>query len=467
MPETMSQPDALAQGRTALRQLAALQKNYLLYPAHHSQPRLTLRNLRGTLDSFFAWNTALSFDFFERIFIFQETPLIDESLHCSTFASLCDQHGVGSITIYPGFSEEELHTFLSLMTRKKAELERRDGLASILREEEISTIVVTDATDRREEEDDSGRKKRAKKVYSSIRDTLSDIENKVKSEGSVDISLARKNVNLLLSEILQNEQAIMALTAIKDYDICTSHHSVNVCILSLLVGSKILKQFNDLNNLGASALLHDIGKIRVPKEIINKTAPLTEDEWELIKKHPTQGAKILKELSGIDKLAMVVAFEHHAGFNLAGYPRIQDKKIPHIFSRIVQIADVYEASTSSMRSYSAHPLPPDVIIQKMYAERAKCFDAQILKVFITAIGIYPIGSIVQLNTGEKAVVRKKNDKDLLRPVLKVFTNDQGKWCEAYVLDLAEANNCRISIVKSELPNELKIKGDALVDLTLD
>lgn len=469
MPKTLTQPDPGVQAKHILQHLAGLQKAYLLYPADHSQPRQIWEKLRSILHSFFEWNSMLSYDFFEQIFIFQERPFIEESLHCGAFSKDCSKHNLGNIAIFPGISAADVQAFLSLLSKKPEELEDAGGLAAALRAKNISSIVIAEASIVAEDfsKDKKGQKQRAKRIYQRIESAFEDIQEQLRGGGDVNLNLAKQNVNSLLAEVLENQQAILALAAIKKHDSLTSHHSINVCILSLLVGSKIFKKYSELNVLGAAALLHDIGKINLPKKLITKVSPLTPEEWEAIKKHPVFGANILKGLDGIDKLAMVVAYEHHAGLNLKGYPEIKDKSAPHVFSRIVHIADVYEASTSSLRPYSAHPLAPDVILGQMYEKRDSYFDSQILKVFIKTLGIYPIGTLVVLNTGERGIVSENQDKDLLRPVVKVFTDAAGNQCPPHKLDLSSPNNCRVSIVESRTQDSISMKPKDLFNLATD
>jgi HD-GYP domain-containing protein (c-di-GMP phosphodiesterase class II) len=228
------------------------------------------------------------------------------------------------------------------------------------------------------------------------------------------------------------------LTAIKNFDEYTFAHSVNVCILSVALGARLGLPKKKLSELGYGALFHDVGKVKLPLEIINKPAELTEEEWEKIQKHPVWGVKILLSRRALDRfslVAMVVAFEHHLKMDLSGYPQLSFKKDLNLYSRIVSIADVYDSMTSG-RVYAKTPLTPDEALKQMMNQAGKSFDPVLLKVFINMLGIYPVGSVVLLDTGEVGVVIKSNPDQLSRPEVAIIADKNGKKEKVEMIDLA-------------------------------
>ena len=206
-----------------------------------------------------------------------------------------------------------------------------------------------------------------------------------------------------MDNLVENESLLIGLTMIKDYDDYTYYHSVNVSILSMALGYKIGMDKKAIADLGMAALFHDMGKINVPEEILNKPTSFTDAEMEIMKQHPVWGLKSILNVKGFDInfiRSAIVAFEHHMHYNLTGYPSINNRNYKlDLFSRIVSIADQYDAMTSS-RVYARTPTPLNKALSIMLSRTKTQLDPYLTKVFINMVGVYPIGSLVVLNTGE-------------------------------------------------------------------
>jgi HD-GYP domain-containing protein (c-di-GMP phosphodiesterase class II) len=179
--------------------------------------------------------------------------------------------------------------------------------------------------------------------------------------------------------------------------------------------------------LGMAGLLHDIGKVSVPLEIINKPGKLTDEEWEVVKRHPIEGALILSDIPGVSKLAMVTAFEHHQHGDVRGYPWIDDRLQQHPFSQVIALADAYEALTAARVYYSVQ-MPPDKAIRILIKQRGHAFDPTLVKSFVNMIGLFPIGTLLKLDTGEIGLVMHQT-RDLMRPrvlLLSAFDGSEKK-----------------------------------------
>jgi putative nucleotidyltransferase with HDIG domain len=196
----------------------------------------------------------------------------------------------------------------------------------------------------------------------------------------LNLAKARMVVNYFLDIIGDERAALLGIAALKNYDEDTYHHSVNVCILSLLLASQLNMDRTLLVLVGLSGLLHDIGKVRIPRNIIAKPANLTAEEMEIVKRHTIFGAHILRELPGLSQLAMVVAFEHHARYDLTGYPRITMKKIPHLVTRIVWVADCFDAMTTARREYRV-PKRVDEALREILDGAGTVYDPLLAKLF--------------------------------------------------------------------------------------
>jgi hypothetical protein len=172
-----------------------------------------------------------------------------------------------------------------------------------------------------------------------------------------------------------------------------------------------------------AGLLHDIGKVRIPLEVINKPGKLTVEEWEQVKRHPVEGALILSDLPGVTRLAMVAAFEHHQHGEVRGYPEVDDQPQQHLFSQIVALCDAYDAITSARVYYSLQK-PLDQAVRILLDKRGSAFDPILVKAFVNMVGIFPVGALLKLDTGEIGMVVHQT-RDLLRPRLLLLDKFDG------------------------------------------
>jgi putative nucleotidyltransferase with HDIG domain len=285
--------------------------------------------------------------------------------------------------------------------------------------------------------------------------------NKLKAGDAINVKRAKRIVGSLVDAIMEDEEFLLGMTAIKDYDEYTYHHSVNVSILAMALGHKLGFQKKALLDLGMVALFHDIGKTEVPPEVLNKPSSFTEDDWNIMRKHPFWGVRAILNMKGFDAVsvrAAIVAFEHHIHHDHTGYPKRSYPTDLDLFSRIVSIADQYDSMTSS-RVYSRVPMPPDKALSVMLERSGTQLDPLLLKFFINMVGIFPVGSLVMLDTKELALVYSSNSMLPDRPKVMVIVDGQGRKAEqAYMVDLAEKTDGQYkrSIIKTIDPNKYRI-----------
>jgi len=252
---------------------------------------------------------------------------------------------------------------------------------------------------------------------------------------SVDIQVARAAVSECVSSILRNSEAMMFLTQIKTRDEYTSQHSFNVCVYAITLGRQAGLQPRELENIGLCGLLHDMGKVRIPLEVLNKEGKLTPEEFAIMKTHARHGRDILMSGRNIYSGTVDVAFGHHENLDGTGYPRSLDGSQLNLYTKIVSIVDKYDAITSN-RSYQRGRSHIEAI--KILNDLAKDkIDPQLAVGFISCLGVYPAGSVVELTTGEVGVVIEQNPRSRLRPRI-VICRDAGKnRVPVRFLDLSE------------------------------
>lgn len=265
----------------------------------------------------------------------------------------------------------------------------------------------------------------ARCVHQDTRQQIDEMFNDVRMGRNLNIDNARHVVNEMVDSIVRNPDAMQWLTNLRNRDEYTAIHSLNVCIFALTFGRFLGFNDEELNEIGIGALMHDIGKMRVPLEILNKDGKLTPEELEIIQQHATFGYEILLENARqLPDSALEVAYSHHERKNGGGYPRKLSGEFIHLFARIVAIVDVYDAITSD-RIYH-HGMNTLDALKHMFESRLDQFDTELIEQFIKCIGIYPIGSIVELNTGEIGIVISVAQRHRLTPIIMIVRDEDGK-----------------------------------------
>jgi HD-GYP domain-containing protein (c-di-GMP phosphodiesterase class II) len=292
--------------------------------------------------------------------------------------------------------------------------------------------------------------------------------NSVRMGQNPNLKKVKRVVQGIVDQILADEASLVGLTTIRDYDDYTFTHSVNVCIFSVALGRRIGLSRVQLYDLGLAALFHDIGKSRVPSEVINKPGQLTEDEWRMIAAHPWLGVLALfqmKEATEFPYRAMRVAYEHHMKRDVSGYPRSLRTKSIGLYSRLVACADAFDAATSR-RAYQSEPLNPATVLAEMRDNPRRGHDPVIVKAFVSMLGIYPVGTFVVLDSFELAIVQAVNPDPVMlsRPTVIIVSDDLGNVKHpgeiVNLADTDEAGNFRRTIIKTADPERYGIRvGD--------
>jgi HD-GYP domain-containing protein (c-di-GMP phosphodiesterase class II) len=271
-------------------------------------------------------------------------------------------------------------------------------------------------------------------VYTQTFQTIKNVMESVRSGGDVDYPVLKEMVNAIVHKILNDDNIFMKLTGIRDIDNYTYLHSVDVCIYSIICGKSINLPYDEIKELGLGAILHDIGKCRIPLDILNKPSKLAKHEYDIIKKHTIYGHKIVSEIPNVSKKIAMVVLNHHEHWDGSGYPGGKSGNDIDMFSQIVAIADVYDALTAN-RVYRKRFMPHDAA-EYIMANSAQHFAPDILHVFLDNIAVYPEDIIVLLNTGEIGRVVESKGKASIRPKIKVITRKDGPpVLEPYEVDL--------------------------------
>jgi HD-GYP domain-containing protein (c-di-GMP phosphodiesterase class II) len=265
-----------------------------------------------------------------------------------------------------------------------------------------------------------------------IRDILQD----VRLGKNIESERVKRVVNSMIDSIFHNQAALVSLTRIKDYDEYTFVHSINVCIFCLTLGRHLNFSREELEQMGIGALLHDIGKMKIPPHILNKAGKLTEKEFAEIKKHPLYTLELLEKAKDIPEASKDVALQHHERYNGRGYPYGLKAEEIGRFGQIAAIIDVYDAITTDRVYKKAIPLHEG--IRTIYQGIREDFNQVLVERFIQCVGIYPAGTLVLLDSGEIGIVSAVNQDKLLRPnVLLIHRDGETPYRQPFVVDLME------------------------------
>jgi putative nucleotidyltransferase with HDIG domain len=334
--------------------------------------------------------------------------------------------GIERITISREITADELKTFVEKFGRieKTPGKEKTEDAAAQL---ESANIKVGRVTMQERAPDEVSDASTLRKMYAEAVSVASTVWENAKTEARPDPTQAQNMVDGLAQAVLQNRSALLALTALKDYDNYTFTHMVNVSILTMAQARGLGIDGPLLREFGLAALMHDIGKVKTPAEILNKPAKLTDEEFAIMKRHTVDGAEILRGTPDIPALAPVVAFEHHLRIDGTGYPEKVSRPSLNLATMLCGIADVYDAMRSQRKYQQA--FPSDRILIVLQKNDGSQFDPHLVRRFVQLLGIYPVGNLVKLDTDEVAIVLQVHAPDPYKPKVRVLFGADGNRLE--------------------------------------
>jgi putative nucleotidyltransferase with HDIG domain len=348
------------------------------------------------------------------------------------FARDMREREIEKITIHRGVTKDELRTFVFELPDRRAPI----PLATRLQQKGVSRIVIGRLSIEAAEDTPVTGIAAARKIYGSAVETAEQLWQAAKSGEKPDPNAARMIIDSLAKMVGGDRTSLLALTSLKRYDNYTFTHMVNVSVLAMAQARSLNLEGTLLREFGFAALMHDIGKVNTPQEVLNKPDKLTAEEFDIMQRHVVDGAHILRRTPEMPALAPIVAFEHHLRQDLSGYPRGIGHRNLNLCTQIVSIADVYDALRST-RVYR-EGLPSDRIKSIMGKKEDPAFNQRLLRRFINLIGLFPIGTLVRLNTEEIGVVTHEHPADPFRPQVKIVRDrDGGALDEALLVNTWE------------------------------
>jgi HD-GYP domain-containing protein (c-di-GMP phosphodiesterase class II) len=456
-------------GRKLLTAIFGTLSALRLYPVENETVQVALTELHTLVDGIVKHDGSAEVRVVGDFFFLNETRLRLDLTNFATFgafAKALHSHGIGAIEIVNGVERSEWAPILAMLLRPPVEDDPFGGFMERLQQAPVEHIDVRPASEMEGPKDDEESLTAAKRTYAQSVKVAQDVLGDMRLGKAVNVRKVKRAVQGIVDQVLSNESSMVTMTTLRDFDEYTFTHCVNVSIFSVIIGQRLGLDRTLLYELGLGALFHDVGKQRLDADVINKAGSLTDEEWAHLQEHPTEGLLQLFEMHGFTDVPyrqMLMAYEHHMKIDLTGYPRNERDREPTLFSRIVSVADAFDAGTS-VRSYQFEPWPPDAVLKEMRDNPKRGFDKLLVKVLITATGVYPVGTLVILDTHELAIVSHVNaDPDLLhRPKVRVISDPVGlPLAEPKTVDLAEndaaTGRAAHQIIKTSDPQKYGIR----------
>jgi len=454
---TSTTPDAALDPLPILKGLASLRKFGGMYPAGHPAIAHKLAEIERVLQRHLEAHPVIRIDI-----IHGEAHLDGLSFRHTDAADLRVAHelselGIDSLHISRGITPEEVLALAALLRELKegpgpVPMERQLADRGI-RHVTLGKLVAIDTRWRADSWDEAPAEIYDPDYAESIELMQSTFDH-VQDGGELDLDTVRHVVDLLIRKVAGSSAALAQILAVKLYENLTYCHSVNVATLSLLIARQVGFDERTTAALAEAALLHDIGKTRIPLDVIRKPGALDKRERAMMEGHTTYGAEILVEVEGLRPLTPTVALEHHRGLQADGYPELGDR-VPHLFSQLVSVADIYEAITGA-RTYQPPRQPEQACLVLARLAGGK-LNAALVKAFVAAVTFFPVGSVVRTSHDEIGVVLETSAAEPLHPVIALATSDGGRLPGRIDTATRDAGGAYVRhILQTVAPGEIRV-----------
>lgn len=441
-------PKALERGKELLNQLFMLIKTCQIHDPNNQAFVKPLAAIRDNIDEFVKETGQLSLETIEDNIYLNEEKLRSTIATFSSYNFIVDefeQKRIGGLRFDGPITVEDLKHFLTVFSKTPPpaepepshhayndRLERLlvDGIRFLEKRDRV--LAAADQTAVRD------RKRRAMRNYAKAIGVVKDSMVRFSKNQKMDLRQAKRIVYNLVDISMEESFSLIGLATVKNYDEYTFNHCVNVCVTAIAFGQNLGLSRRQLGDLGMAGLYHDFGKLSIPRDVLNKKGQLNEQEWKMMRDHPIHAVKRLIEyrvFSEADLKRLVAAYEHHMNYDRSGYPQLGANREINFFSRVIAVCDAYDAMTTE-RPYQKARLP-NVALRVLIEESGTKFDPLLVKAFINTVGVYPVGSLVRLTTGELAIVSEvsPNPELLYLPTVLLLKNDGGSIVRGPTVDL--------------------------------
>ncbi len=428
---------ALAEAQKVIKALWTAIGNYKLYPREHRIVANSKTVLWAAIEDLLSKTEEASIERLEDEFSFDGLPIFGAAEQSRLLGKWFEKLDIEVIKLSRGVTKLEISHFTDILGNALKSSEEKVNLEREFQRRDIRHIRLA-KLEARGPSEEKEKIKDLRQIYNSAVSVVKKLMDDARKGKALDIKETQSIVINLVDRMLKQKDNALALSMIKTYDEYLFVHSVNVSILTLGLAESFISDEKLLVDLGKAAMMHDIGKTIIPSKILNKPGDLLDEEWKIIRRHPVEGMKIMENSENNSNLASLIAFEHHLRYDGSGYPPQRFRKDINPYSMMVSIADCYDALTTD-RPYRK-VMTPEVSLNLMAKVAGAHFEPRFLRSFVLTMGIYPIGTIVRLSTGEIGVVKARNPSDVTRPKVRIIVDaDDGKIREERFVELTERN----------------------------
>ncbi len=414
---------------TFVRHLNGAVKTLALYPATHPAVVKFQQNILQALGSLLDQQESSQVGITEdNLVVVEGTPWMGSGDQVNALLDRMQKRDVGTVTFLRGADLDDVRSLLEVLAMDPEALAEQGGASRCLSAKGASHLMVTALKPSEEDATKGGMDRRQLVVvYNKAVGAARAIMRKVRMGEFPQAVEVRQMVEGLTDAVFKDKYAILGLTLLKSYDEYLFNHSVNVGILALALGHSLGLDQEVLREVGFGAFLHDIGKVSWPESLYRKPRELSRVEWELVRRHPTEGFKLVERMNG-SSIAKSIVLEHHVRFDRAepGYPALPAGKEASFFGRLGCVADSYDAMTTH-RPYQ-QALEPSRAVASLRSLSGTAYDPKLVDAFVQMVGLYPVGTLVRLNTRELAVVVRPQEESA-RPRVRLVTDADGTLLE--------------------------------------
>lgn len=426
-------------------ELCSSLSTYRLYTDDHAHSNAATRSLLGKIRALFFNRKLITVDVGLRRFLVNHMPIYEAGKGSIELHATFRKMGVGGITFFEGIDREQVTTFIRLLNEASSGKHKRDWLSQRLEAAGASNVILEKplledlvrSTDAEEDLDDSSSMVQdarafmeeqliieAKKVYQVAVGLMKDLITGVHVQEQINLKDITRIAKNIVEYLLHQPQDLVAVAIAGRNDDYQYIHPVNVAIFGGCMVAPFFQDPRQLVEFVRIALLCDVGKSHLPSELLDKTDDFDDDDWQTLSQYPVISANLLDRETDLDKLAVVVAFEHHLDSKTVRYPATEFEWDANLVTRIIRIAETFDALIGNRPHRS--PLTPDEAINRMINEYHGTTDAPLIIRLFNAIGSYPNGSVVQLSTGEAGIVAKQMQNKPAHPLVHIVVDAEGR-----------------------------------------
>ena len=408
-----------------LKGLLTAVKSRSFYPSGHPTVMAALRELGSAFDAALAGRSQVVVGLIGRDLVADGRPLPLDGSFVERFARELAIREVEKMTFFGGARPEELEALVETLAIPPERLSEQGGLARVLAARGVHSVQIGcfAITEQEQATDRGDTWQRARETWQQGLEGVREISERVRAGRSIHGGEAREIATLLIQGLRGQRGPMLAALTLRQKSAYTFSHSLNVSLLMLAQVEMLPLTDRQLEDVAAAGLLHDLGKLQIPEELLNKPGPPTDAEWEILRRHPILGVEVLGKMRDAGDLALIMAFEHHRRYDGDGYPPCRQPWPLNRVTAMSAIADCYDAMRSH-RPYDAGR-PCEMVYSRMKHLSGTAYDPALLERFFRIIGVFPPGSLVRLSSGATGKVVRNHPVLHDRPLVRIMRDASG------------------------------------------